>query len=216
MQDRNAKAPKSRKQEISPLLGSIVKITSLVVIAALVVLITVIVVKFIQNRHDNKIFEDRIEIGLSDFKIITNMNDDTDFADIQDSDIRNILNDLVANDSSHESTNYYFFFYYNDQVEDLQKEKDFVENINKLDKDFPLFIVKLDRNTEETSDPFTNYLPEISERFNSDYPFENIIGKEKWFTLVYNYQGVDNDSSETPFRAHKENGSKNLINDLIK
>lgn len=211
MQDRNAKAPKSRKQEISPVLGSIVKITSLLVIAALVVLVTVIVVKFIQNRKEDKTFEDRIEISLHDFKIITNMNDNTDFVDIQNEDVKAILDDLVST-NKHEETSFYFFFYYVDEVADLKKEKDFVKNINSFDEDYPIFIVRLERDTEEAKDPFAQYLPSLSERFDDQFPFENVLNRTKWFTLVYNFES----DFDKPFKAHLEKGSKNLISNLVK
>lgn len=211
MQDRNAKAPKSRKQEVSPLLGSIVKITSLLVIAALVVLITVIVVKFIQNRNDKKIFEDRIEISLNDYKIITNMNNENDFADIENEDVKNIVDELVEKDL-HEKTTFYFFFYYVDEVADLKKEKELVNNINSFDEDFPVFIVRLNRDTEEEKDPFSQYLPSQKERFDDEYDFDNVLGRYKWFTIAYNFES----DFDKPLQARLGEGSKILFNELVK
>jgi|SRR5690554_138410 len=133
MQDRNAKAPKVRSgDEINPVLGTIVKVASLIVVAALVVLITYIVIELL-NKEDKNVnpFTDRIEISVDDFKTIV---EGEDFNNLS-SNVRDIMIE------SQEDDNIFFFFYYSNLTNKIDEE--IALTVNNRDEDAFIFVVDL-------------------------------------------------------------------------
>src|SRR5690554_1819640 len=124
MQDRNAKAPKVRSgDEINPVLGTIVKVASLIVVAALVVLITYIVIELL-NKEDKNVnpFTDRIEISVDDFKTIV---EGEDFNNLS-SNVRDIMIE------SQEDDDIFFFFYYSNLTNKIDEEIRSEEHTSEL------------------------------------------------------------------------------------
>lgn len=202
MNDRNAKAPKVRSgDEISPVLGTIIKVSVLVVIAALVVLITLIIIEITKKDNSNvAIFEDRIHITNDDFQIIVEGRE------------HELLNEKVYDImvETEEDDDILFFFYYSNLVDNLNSElKKAVEN---RDETAVIFVVDLNYSpTDEEGQPLETIKDYIS---NNDYLIESNIyttlnqldnGKLKYpyFLIVFNEEKLNN--SNNPFEIIIDN-----------
>lgn len=191
MQDRNAKAPKVRSgDEINPVLGTIVKVASLIVVAALVVLITYIVIELL-NKEDKNVnpFTDRIEISVDDFKTIV---EGEDFNNLS-SNVRDIMIE------SQEDDNIFFFFYYSNLTNKIDEE--IALTVNNRDEDAFIFVVDLylivDPEAEgEQVNEFKEYMLsnghltelEIATYFNA---LENGELKYPYFLLLFNEEELN-------------------------
>lgn len=206
MRDLNAKAPKSRKNEISPLMGSIIKISALLVVAALVVLITLIIIQSASKEEDKKpLFSDRIIVNLSDYKILTRQ--EGTFDDISSDKIDDIIDGLVL-DGTHETTNFYFFFYYQSRIDNLDEELKELVDSDEIAEDATIFIAPIDA-TESGPSELYSYLYDQDElqaldiRDALEPSFNSLL-------LVYNFSASDEYQLFSTV-----SGQKTQLNDLV-
>lgn len=146
MQDRNAKAPKVRSgDQINPVLGTIIKISIILVIVALITLTTLIIIEFVKrNKKTVDVFEDRIHITEEDFYIITN-------GEAYD-DLSKEVNDVMINYPNPAEVDIYFFFYYSDLLDAKgkdQMDKELITIVGNRKEDQPLFLINLSEVAEE-------------------------------------------------------------------
>lgn len=211
MVDNNAKAPKVRSgDEINPVVAKIVKITAALVFVALIVVITLVTIELIKRNKKNKtIFEDKVAITLSDYKIITKGDN---YDDIFNDEVRKIA-------LSNETGIFYFYFYYGTLENKINKDQ--VNLIKDIADDATIFYVNLEadkvaedaENPEETFKQYlendSNLLPSgntldirLTLRNPDEYPSFIIVFTEKDFV----------EEDENQFLIFRSN--KNIIEKL--
>lgn len=194
MQDRNAKAPKTRSgDQINPVLGTIIKVSALVVVAALVVLITLIIIEITKKDNNNEImFKDRIHITNEDFQIIV---------EGQDHELLSKkVYDIMA--ETEETDDILFFFYYSNLTDKLNE--DIKETVGDRDETSVIFVVDLNYSAlddeEEPVETIKDYILTNDHLIELNI-FTTLNIKESgelrypYFLLVFNEEMLNNNNN---------------------
>jgi len=194
MQDRNAKAPKTRSgDQINPVLGTIIKVSALVVVAALVVLITLIIIEITKKDNNNEImFKDRIHITNEDFQIIV---------EGQDHELLSKkVYDIMA--ETEETDDILFFFYYSNLTDKLNE--DIKETVGNRDETSVIFVVDLNYSAlddeEEPVETIKDYILTNDHLIELNI-FTTLNIKESgelrypYFLLVFNEETLNNNNN---------------------
>lgn len=194
MQDRNAKAPKTRSgDQINPVLGTIIKVSALVVVAALVVLITLIIIEITKKDNNNEImFKDRIHITNEDFQIIV---------EGQDHELLSKkVYDIMA--ETEETDDILFFFYYSNLTDKLNE--DIKETVGDRDETSVIFVVDLNYSAlddeEEPVETIKDYILTNDHLIELNI-FTTLNIKESgelrypYFLLVFNEETLNNNNN---------------------
>lgn len=194
MQDRNAKAPKTRSgDQINPVLGTIIKVSALVVVAALVVLITLIIIEITKKDNNNEImFKDRIHITNEDFQIIVEGQDH----ELLSKKVYDIMTE------TEETDDILFFFYYSNLTDKLNE--DIKETVGNRDETSVIFVVDLNYSAlddeEEPVETIKDYILTNDHLIELNI-FTTLNIKESgelrypYFLLVFNEETLNNNNN---------------------
>lgn len=194
MQDRNAKAPKTRSgDQINPVLGTIIKVSALVVVAALVVLITLIIIEITKKDNNNEImFKDRIHITNEDFQIIVEGQDH----ELLSKKVYDIMTE------TEETDDILFFFYYSNLTDKLNE--DIKETVGDRDETSVIFVVDLNYSAlddeEEPVETIKDYILTNDHLIELNI-FTTLNIKESgelrypYFLLVFNEEMLNNNNN---------------------
>lgn len=194
MQDRNAKAPKTRSgDQINPVLGTIIKVSALVVVAALVVLITLIIIEITKKDNNNEImFKDRIHITNEDFQIIVEGQDH----ELLSKKVYDIMTE------TEETDDILFFFYYSNLTDKLNE--DIKETVGDRDETSVIFVVDLNYSAlddeEEPVETIKDYILTNDHLIELNI-FTTLNIKESgelrypYFLLVFNEETLNNNNN---------------------